>query len=151
MPKRMLECLEQIVKELDVLKPEDFLPPVAKLEPGDTILMEMNDETKRLCSLWNKSANENNSFVKDVISRGIDLLELPEEEQQKFLYSIDKHKLLEGIMWFSVRKQTNFFNGDVGIRSNWMIVKPAPPKDTSPLGNTSTGSIWKGDILLFPF
>jgi len=133
MPKRMLQCLEEIVKELGALKPEDFLPPRAKPEPGDTVLMEMNDETKRLCSLWNRAADEHNSFIEDALAKGKIPMELSEEEQWRVLYLGDKHDLIEKIMWFSVRKQANLFNKDAGIRSNWMIVIPAPQKEIYPL------------------
>lgn len=128
MPKKyMIQCLEGIAKDMIDLEPRDFLPPTAPPVAGETVLMNMNDESMRLCTLWNKYQKEGKSLLESHESHGKFSPEDLSEEELTQLHIIDvKHNLVQELMWFSVRKQTNVFHKDVGIRSNWTIVTPLP-------------------------
>ena len=123
--KFMLQCLDEIVKELGNLKEAEYLPPHQHIAPGETVLATMNDESKRLCTLWNKLSAEGIAALDSLEKQGRFLIsDLSEEEYEKLKLLDEKHSLISQIMWFSVQKQANAFTKDVGIRSNWAIVTP---------------------------
>jgi hypothetical protein len=122
--KIMLKCLGEICQELEALKPEEYIVPTEVCHKSEKVIGVMSDEAKRLQTLRAKVAEEGNALVDSYRDR-----EPNDEEREKYLILRSKHKLLDELLWFSIKLQVQKFDLHIGIRSDWQIVElpPLPP------------------------
>jgi hypothetical protein len=116
--KIMLKCLEEIFKELEAIRPEDYIAPIELCHKSEKVIGVMSDEAKRLQTLRVKVTEEGNALVDTYKDR-----EPTTEEKGKYMFLRAKHELLDKLLWLSVKLQIQKFDIDIGIRSDWLIVE----------------------------
>lgn len=127
--KYIQELIEKILNfSLDlIIEIED------KQEEGDVVLGEVPIELRKLYSYRQLQIDEHNIVVREFGKKRWKDREEKNEEAKKIVPILGPLKgeidLLEKMFWASLRRELNYPDGSLGIRSGWKVVVPKKEED----------------------
>jgi len=96
---------------------QDLQNPPYPLEKNDKVVGSLDDELKKLYTLWRQKVRESRMLM-------LDSEQNPEENTPKAIKTQAEAEILESIFWYECRAAFNSWeaNRSIGVRKDWVVV-----------------------------
>lgn len=112
-------ALDTLLAEIAATDPEMMPPPQVRDPKVDTSMGWVNDDlVKRIFSL-------SSFYRREAMRAAVDLASQPpnKELENQLVEMKAKHETLHELLWFLLRSTISFWDGTIGLRVGWEIVK----------------------------